>query len=98
MTMRLTLKQFATAAGLALVLGWDPLFGQGPGQDHSGQYPPADIATGARVYNSMCAGCHGPGGAGVGSVDLRRGPLPRGGTDAALSAIITTGVPQSGMP
>jgi putative heme-binding domain-containing protein len=81
---------------LALALG--RLVAQNAAQDHSGQYAPADVATGARVYNAMCAGCHGPTGAGVGSVDLRRGPLPHGATDAALSAIITSGNPQSGMP
>ena len=62
-------------------------------QDHSGQYSPADVAAGARVYNAMCAACHGPTGAGVGGIDLRRGPLPRAATDAALRAIITSGIP-----
>ena len=66
-------------------------------QDHSGQYSPADVAAGARVYNAMCAPCHGPTGAGIGGIDLRRGPLPRAATDAALRAIITTGIPGSGM-
>ena len=67
-------------------------------QDHTGQYSPADVAAGARVYNAMCAPCHGPTGAGVGGIDLRRGPLPRATTDAALSTIITSGIPGSGMP
>ena len=67
-------------------------------QDHSGQYSPADVAAGARVYNAMCAPCHGPTGAGIGGIDLRRGPLPRAATDAALRTIITTGIPGSGMP
>jgi putative heme-binding domain-containing protein len=88
---------FAPAV-LMLALGSAPLVAQTAVQDHSGQYAPADVATGSRVYNAMCVGCHGPTGSGVGSVDLRRGPLPHGVTDAALSAIITSGVPQSGMP
>ena len=67
-------------------------------QDHSGQYSPADVAAGARVYNAMCAPCHGPTGDGVGGIDLRRGPSPRATTDSALSAIITNGIPGSGMP
>ncbi|MEP6917006.1 MAG: c-type cytochrome [Acidobacteriota bacterium] len=81
-----------------VVLAFARLSAQAPAPDHSGQYAAADIAAGARVYHTTCVGCHGPTGAGVGSVDLRRGPLPRGSTDAALSAIITSGVPQSGMP
>jgi putative heme-binding domain-containing protein len=85
-------------APIVMLLALARLPAQGPVSDHSGQYAAADIAAGARVYNAMCVGCHGPTGAGVGSVDLRRGPLPRGTTDAALGAIITSGVPQSGMP
>ena len=94
----MTLPQFALAASLALSLAATRLPAQGSGQDHSEEYTAADVATGARLYNAMCVGCHGAGGAGVGSVDLRRGPLPRGATDAALGAIITSGIPQSGMP
>jgi putative heme-binding domain-containing protein len=86
---------FATAL---VLLAFARLPAQTAVPDHSGQYAAADVAAGARVYNAMCAGCHGASGAGVGSVDLRRGPLPHGATDAALSAIITSGVPQSGMP
>jgi putative heme-binding domain-containing protein len=70
----------------------------GAAHDHAGQYSPADVAAGARVYNAMCAPCHGPTGAGVGGIDLRRGPLPRAATDVALSTIITSGIPGSGMP
>lgn len=78
--------------GLAAGLG-----AQTQPQDHPEQYAPADVAAGARLYNAMCVNCHGPTGAGVGSVDLRRGPLPRAATDAALGAIITNGIPGSGM-
>lgn len=67
-------------------------------QDHSGQYPAADIATGQKVYGTVCAACHGPAGNAIGNVDLRRGPLPRAATDDALRAVITKGFPQSGMP
>jgi putative heme-binding domain-containing protein len=62
------------------------------------QYSPADVAAGSRVYSAVCANCHGPTGAAVGGIDLRRGPLPRAATDAALSAIITNGIPGSAMP
>jgi mono/diheme cytochrome c family protein len=74
------------------------LAAQAPIQDHPQQYAPADVAAGLRVYNAVCVSCHGPGGAGVGNIDLRRGPLPRAATDAALSALITNGIPGSGMP
>ena len=67
-------------------------------QDHSGQYPQADIAGGARVYAALCIGCHGPTGAGVGAIDLRQGPLPRASTEAALTALLAKGIPGTGMP
>lgn len=62
------------------------------------QYDPADVAIGLRAYSSLCAGCHGPNGDGIGTVNLRTGPLPRASTDAALRAVITNGIPASGMP
>ena len=67
-------------------------------QDHSGQYPPADIAAGSRVYQASCAACHGATGTGVGGIDLRRGRLPRASTDEALAALVATGIPGTGMP
>jgi putative heme-binding domain-containing protein len=67
-------------------------------QDHAGNYADADIAAGARLYAAVCVSCHGPSGTGVGTVDLRRGPLPRASTDAALAGIISNGIPGTGMP
>ncbi len=67
-------------------------------QDHAGNYSDADVAAGARLYAAVCANCHGPSGAGVGTVDLRRGPLPRASTDTALIGIINNGIPGTGMP
>ena len=69
-----------------------------PAQDHSGQYPQADIAAGARVYAALCIGCHGPTGNGIGGIDLRQGPLPRASTDAALTTLLANGIPGTGMP
>src|SRR5262245_32341563 len=40
-------------------------------QEHS--YTQADIENGARLYQSSCAGCHGPNGEMVPGVDLRSG-------------------------
>lgn len=91
-----TLKRAVIGLVLTLILS-----AGGPvalGQDHPVQYAPADVAAGSRVYNAVCASCHGPTGAGVGGIDLRRGPMPRAATDAALSAIITSGIPGSAMP
>jgi mono/diheme cytochrome c family protein len=79
---------------IACALAGQPL----RGQEHAEQYAPIDVAAGARVYNAHCASCHGTSGAGVGGIDLRRGPLPRATTDTALRAIVTTGFPSSGMP
>ncbi len=67
-------------------------------QDHSGQYSQADVVAGARVYAALCIGCHAANGAGIGGIDLRRGPLPRASTDTALSGIVATGIPGTGMP
>ena len=69
-----------------------------PAQDHSGAYPPADIAGGARIYAALCIGCHGPTGAGIGGIDLRLGPLPRAATDPALTAVLAKGILGTGMP
>src|SRR5262245_20479507 len=67
-------------------------------QDHSGQYPVADIAAGSRIYAANCAQCHGATGVGVGGIDLRRGRLPRAATDEALAALVASGIPGTGMP
>jgi len=69
-----------------------------PAQDHSGQYPAADISAGSKAYHANCAQCHGPNGIGVGGIDLRRGRLPRAATDDALAALVTSGIPGTGMP
>jgi putative heme-binding domain-containing protein len=67
-------------------------------QDHSGQYPAADIASGSRIYYANCAACHGPTGTSVGGIDLRRGRLPRAPTDDGLAALVASGIPGTGMP
>ena len=83
---------------VALVVSSVRIVAGPPAQDHSEPYPAADVAAGAPLYAALCANCHGPAGAGVGSIDLRRGPSARASTDAALSAIITNGIPGAGMP
>ena len=64
--------------------------------DHPEQYSPADVTAGARVYAANCANCHAATGAGVGNVDLRRRSA-RTATDASLAALITNGIPGTGM-
>src|SRR6478672_6705965 len=66
--------------------------------EHSQAYAPADIATGAQIYARNCMNCHGPNGTGIGGIDLAHGLLPRARTDAALQALVASGIAQSGMP
>src|SRR5262245_24733050 len=64
---------------------------------HPGEYAPADIAYGARLYDAQCSTCHGANGDGVGGVDLRSGKFRNGGTDQDLVRIIIGGIPGTGM-
>jgi cytochrome c oxidase cbb3-type subunit III len=64
---------------------------------HPGEYAPADIAYGARLYDAQCTTCHGANGDGVGGVDLRSGKFRNAVTDQDLVRVITTGVPGTGM-
>lgn len=92
-----TIRRVAVVVAVVL---WavSPVVAQNAADDHPAQYPAADIAVGSRVYGTLCVTCHGPTGSGVSGVDLRRGPIRRGATDAALRAFITAGAPASGMP
>jgi putative heme-binding domain-containing protein len=65
-------------------------------QDHG--YTPADIENGARLYQSTCAGCHGPAGDQIPGVELARGQFRRGTSDTDLITIIKTGIPGTAMP
>ena len=65
-------------------------------QDHG--YTPADVENGARLFQSTCAGCHGPAGDGVPGVELARGQFRRGTSDPDLITIIRTGIPGTTMP
>jgi putative heme-binding domain-containing protein len=64
---------------------------------HPGEYAPADIAYGARLYDAQCTTCHSANGDGVGGVDLRSGKFRNAVTDQDLVRVITTGVPGTGM-
>jgi putative heme-binding domain-containing protein len=66
-------------------------------QVHPGEYAPADIAYGSRLYDAQCTTCHGANGDGVGGVDLRSGKFRNAVTDQDLVRVITTGIPGTGM-
>jgi cytochrome c oxidase cbb3-type subunit III len=64
---------------------------------HPGEYAPADIAYGARLYDAQCTTCHGANGDGVGGVNLRSGTFRNAVTDQDLLRVIGNGVPGTGM-
>ena len=64
---------------------------------HPGEYAPADIAYGARLYDAQCTTCHGANGDGVGGVDLRSGKFRNAVTDQDLTRVITGGLLGTGM-
>ena len=65
-------------------------------QEHS--YTQADVENGARLYQSSCAGCHGPNGDMVPGVELHRGQFRRATNDAEIMRIIQSGIPGTTMP
>jgi cytochrome c oxidase cbb3-type subunit III len=64
---------------------------------HPGEYSPADIAYGARLYDAQCTTCHGATGDGVGGVDLKSGRFRNAVTDQDLTRVITGGIKGTGM-
>jgi putative heme-binding domain-containing protein len=84
----------AMTAVMGLLLSGSTLAG---GQAHPGEYAPADIAYGSRLYDAQCTTCHGANGDGVGGVDLRSGKFRNAVTDQDLMRVITTGIPGTGM-
>ena len=65
-------------------------------QEHS--YTPADIENGARLYQSSCAGCHGPNGDMVPGIELQRGQFRRATSDTEIMRLIQSGIPGTTMP
>jgi len=62
-----------------------------------GDYAPADIAYGARIYDAQCTTCHGANGDAVGGVNLRSGTFRHAITDQDLTRVILGGIPGTGM-
>ena len=56
-----------------------------------GEYAPADIAYGARLYDAQCTTCHSANGDGIAGVDLKAGRFKTAVTDQDLQRIITNG-------
>src|SRR5438552_3286515 len=65
-------------------------------QEHS--YTQADIENGSRLYQSSCAGCHGPGGDMVPGIDLLRNQFRRATSDVEIIRIIREGIAGTTMP
>jgi cytochrome c oxidase cbb3-type subunit III len=57
-----------------------------------------DVEDGARVYEQICANCHGPDGNLIAGIDLGRGQFRRPLTDNELAGIIMNGIPNTAMP
>ena len=85
------------AALLGLGLASPPLVTAQTTALHPGEYAPADIAYGSRIYDAQCTTCHGANGDGVGGVDLRSGKFRNATTDQDLTRVITTGIQGTGM-
>jgi putative heme-binding domain-containing protein len=94
--MRVQLQLFLALSLLAATTSTSTA-GQTGVQAHPGEYAPADIAYGSRLYDAQCTTCHGAGGDGVGGVDLRSGKFRNASSDQDLARVITTGIPGTGM-
>jgi cytochrome c oxidase cbb3-type subunit III len=90
------LKCSIVMALLILVAAGGPLGAQNA--QYPGEYAQVDIEQGFKVYAHKCTVCHGVDGTGIGGVDLRSGRFRRATTDRTLTRLITTGIPDVGMP
>jgi putative heme-binding domain-containing protein len=87
----------AAWAVLGLLASGPRVAAQIPGAAHPGEYAPADIVYGSRLYDAQCTTCHSANGDGVGGVDLRSGKFRHAVTDQDLVRVITTGIQGTGM-
>jgi cytochrome c oxidase cbb3-type subunit 3 len=58
----------------------------------------ADVQQGKKLFDGMCARCHGIDGTGDEGPGLNRPTLARAGSDEALREVIRDGIPDRGMP
>lgn len=83
----MTARSLAALAALACVTQ--------AGAQHSTAY---DVEDGKRVYQAICANCHGPDGNLIAGIDFGRGVLRRNYTDEQLAAIVVGGIQNTPMP
>ena len=57
-----------------------------------------DVQDGRRVYEGLCAACHGPDGNLIAGIDFSRGVFRREFSDDELAATIMGGIPSTPMP
>lgn len=93
--LRRTIGLVAVAAAVALAPARVSLVAQ---EQHPGEYAPADVENGARLYGTQCATCHAATGDGVAGINLRRGSFRRVVSDDDMRRVIANGVPGTGMP
>jgi putative heme-binding domain-containing protein len=67
-------------------------------EEHVGTYSEEAIARGAHVYFSTCVACHGDNGDSIPQVSLRSNKFRHATSDEELIAVITGGIPGTGMP
>jgi mono/diheme cytochrome c family protein len=61
-------------------------------------YTEVEIADGGRIYQSVCAGCHGQDGGSIAGANLMTGTFRRATGDEDLTSLIRLGIPDTGMP
>lgn len=68
-------------------------------QNSSSGHPENPVELGRATYSSACAGCHGLDGSGTDKApDISRSAEVRRFSDAQLSDLISSGIPETGMP
>jgi putative heme-binding domain-containing protein len=66
--------------------------------DHAGQYAQTDIQYGLTLYSAQCVSCHGPNGDAVTGINFRARTYRRVAADEDIRALVTNGIPGTGMP
>lgn len=89
------IRPLGSLCGLLLLLCSQSSSAQEAG-DH--QYTSEAIQAGSRVYTQQCALCHGPQGALIDGIDLRRGQFRTAHSDDDLQRVISDGAAEGRMP
>jgi putative heme-binding domain-containing protein len=97
------LRQRRRLCCLIVMLVWTTILFEAPAgilhglelQQHDGA---PDVEEGGRVFQNICANCHGPDGDHVAGIHLTRGQFRRRLTDDELEGIIRNGIPGTPMP